>query len=85
MFVIPQDFSETGTDNLYVIVEYTITYTSGVSATVPNRVYKQLKKKFEPGKAYMINLTLGLPIEFDATVTDWERDTQIDCTEPWDR
>lgn len=33
----------------------------------------------------MINLTLGLPIEFDATVTDWERDTPIDCTEPWDR
>lgn len=85
LFVIPQDFSETGTDNLYVIVEYTITYTSGVSATVPNRVYKQLKKKFEPGKAYMINLTLGLPIEFDATVTDWEQDTPIDCTEPWDR
>lgn len=85
LFVIPQDFSETGTDNLYVIVEYTITYTSGVPATVPNRVYKQLKQKFEPGKAYMINLTLGLPIEFDATVTDWERDTPIDCTEPWDR
>lgn len=74
LFVIPQDFSETGTDNLYVIVEYTITYTSGVSATVPNRVYKQLKKKFEPGKAYMINLTLGRPIEFDADVTDWTTD-----------
>lgn len=74
LFVIPQDFSETGTDNLYVIVEYTITYTSGVSATVPNRVYKQLKKKFEPGKAYMINLTIGRPIEFDADVTDWTTD-----------
>lgn len=74
LFVIPQDFSETGTDNLYVIVEYTITYTSGVSATVPNRVYKQLKKKFEQGKAYMINLTIGRPIEFDADVTDWTTD-----------
>ena len=85
LFVIPQDFSGAGTDNLYVIVEYTITYTSGVSATVTNRVYKQLKQKFEPGKAYMINLTLGLPIEFDADVTTWDIDTPIDCTEPWDR
>lgn len=85
LFVIPQDFSGAGTDNLYVIVEYTITYTSGVPATVTNRVYKQLKQKFEPGKAYMINLTLGLPIEFDAEVTTWEIDTPIDCTEPWDR
>lgn len=85
MFVIPQDFSDAGTDNLYVIVEYTITYTSGVPATVTNRVYKQLKQKFEPGKAYMINLTLGLPIEFDADVTTWDIDTPIDCTEPWDR
>lgn len=85
LFVIPQDFSDAGTDNLYVIVEYTITYTSGVPATVTNRVYKQLKQKFEPGKAYMINLTLGLPIEFDADVTTWDIDTPIDCTEPWDR
>lgn len=85
LFVIPQDFSGAGTDNLYVIVEYTITYTSGVPATVTNRVYKQLKQKFEPGKAYMINLTLGLPIEFDADVTTWDIDTPIDCTEPWDR
>lgn len=85
LFVIPQDFSDAGTDNLYVIVEYTISYTSGVPATVTNRVYKQLKQKFEPGKAYMINLTLGLPIEFDADVTTWDIDTPIDCTEPWDR
>lgn len=85
LFVIPQDFSDAGTDKLYVIVEYTITYTSGVSATVTNRVYKQLKQKFEPGKAYMINLTLGLPIEFDADVTTWDIDTPINCTEPWDR
>lgn len=85
LFVIPQDFSDAGTGKLYVIVEYTITYTSGVPATVTNRVYKQLKQKFEPGKAYMINLTLGLPIEFDAEVTTWDIDTPIDCTEPWDR
>ena len=85
LFVIPQDFSEAGTDNLYVIVEYTITYTSGVPATVTNRVYKQLKQKFEPGKAYMLNLTLGLPIEFDAEVTPWGEDNSIEVTEHWDR
>lgn len=84
LFVIPQKF-KTGTDKLYVIVTYTITYKNDTQNPITNTVYKQLSNNFEPGKAYMINLTLGLPIEFDATVTDWERDTPIDCTEPWDR
>lgn len=84
LFVIPQKF-KTGTDKLYVIVTYTITYKNDTQNPITNTVYKQLSNDFEPGKAYMINLTLGLPIEFDASVTDWERDTPIDCTEPWDR
>lgn len=84
LFVIPQKF-KTGADKLYVIVTYTITYKNDTQNPITNTVYKQLSNDFEPGKAYMINLTLGLPIEFDATVTDWERDTPIDCTEPWDR
>lgn len=84
LFVIPQKF-KTGTDKLYVIVTYTITYKNDTQNPITNTVYKQLSNNFEPGKAYMINLTLGLPIEFDATVTDWELDTPIDCTEPWDR
>lgn len=84
LFVIPQKF-KTGTDKLYVIVEYDITYKSGTKATITNKVYKQLSNDFEPGKAYMINLTLGLPIEFDADVTTWVDDNSIDCTEPWDR
>lgn len=84
LFVIPQKF-KTGTDKLYVIVTYTITYKNDTQNPITNTVYKQLSNDFEPGKAYMINLTLGLPIEFDATVTDWEPDTPIDCTEPWDR
>ena len=83
LFVIPQNF-ETGADKLYVIVEYTIQYT-GVAESITNTVYKKLTADFKPGKAYMINLTLGLPIEFDAAVTEWGRDTSIDCTEPWDR
>ena len=84
LFVIPQKF-KTGTDKLYVIVTYTITYTNDPTNTITNTVYKQLSNDFEPGKAYMINLTLGLPIEFDADVTTWGMDTPIDCTEPWDR
>lgn len=66
LFVIPQDFS--GADELYVYVEYTIDY-GGETGSVKNTVYKQIKKKFEQGKAYMLNLTLGRPIEFDVDVT----------------
>lgn len=84
MFVIPQKF-KTGTDKLYVIVTYTITYTNDPTNSITNTVYKQLSNDFEPGKAYMINLTLGLPIEFDADVTTWGVDNPIDCTEPWDK
>lgn len=84
LFVIPQKF-KTGTDELYVIVTYTITYTNDPTNSITNTVYKKLSNDFEPGKAYMINLTLGLPIEFDADVTTWGVDTPIDCTEPWDR
>lgn len=77
LFVIPQNFSEAGTDNLYVIVEYTISS----QATITNTVYKQLTKNFEQGKAYMINLTIGLtPIEFDAEVTPWGNDDSSDIT-----
>ena len=71
LFVIPQNFS-TGTDKLYVIVDYTINYNTGVSSTMETNVYKQLKQEFKQGKAYTINLTIGLtPIDFDAEVTPW--------------
>lgn len=90
LFVIPQDFSENiGTvavpkenpDKLYVIVEYDVTYksVSGTpTTTITNKVYKKLPIKFEQGRAYMLNLTIGLPIEFDidvdtfSGVEDWE-------------
>ena len=73
LFVIPQDFSkdkiegQPDPDELYVIVEYTITYKDGKEQT--NKVYKQIKRYFLQGKAYNLNLTLGLPIEFDVDVT----------------
>lgn len=71
LFVIPQDFSQktTSADALYVVVEYTINYSD--QTTMKTKVYKQLDKEFEQGKAYTINLTLGLtPIEFDVTTVE---------------
>ena len=85
LFVIPQDFSQTtpGADELYVIVEYTI--QTGSTATMTSKVYQKLGKKFDQGKAYTINLTIGLtPIEFDAAVTPWDTtngDINIDSWE----
>ena len=82
LFVIPQDFSQSKTeghqdvDELYVIVQYTIKYKNNDKTQI-NTVYKQLKQKFEQGKAYMLNLTIGLPIEFDAEVTPWGNDIVI--------
>ena len=74
LFVIPQDF--TGTNKLYVVVDYTITYNTGAEATMTNQVSKSLPYNFKQGKAYMINLTVGLtPIEFDAEVTPWTDET----------
>lgn len=75
LFVIPQNFSNKNANNdqLYVIVEYTISYKDGVKATIKNKVCKQLTNNFLQGKAYTINLTIGLtPIEFNAEVTGWD-------------
>lgn len=74
LFVIPQNFSNKNANNdqLYVIVEYTISYKDGVKATIKNKVCKQLTNNFLKGKAYTINLTIGLtPIEFNADVEAW--------------
>lgn len=76
LFVIPQDFSGTTTDQLYVVVEYTV--KTGESE-ITNKVSKKITKDFKQGKAYMINLTIGLtPIEFDATVNSWGLDNNED-------
>lgn len=82
LFVIPQDFSSTA-DKLYVIVEYEINYKSGTPSTISNKVYKQITPKFLQGKAYMLNLTIGRPIEFDVDLTEgvgvegWGTDEEI--------
>ena len=97
MFVIPQDFSLTteNADKLYVIVEYDVTYTS-THTTITNKVYKKLPIDLMQGKAYMLNLTIGLPIEFDVDVTGgvdagvdgWGTDEGINIgsnDNPWER
>lgn len=79
LFVIPQDFSATATDKLYVIVDYTINYNTGVQ--MKNTVRQKLEKDFEQGKAYKINLSIGLtPIDFDADVTPWADGGKEDIT-----
>ena len=72
LFVIPQNFSKTTSDKLYVVVDYIITYSD--KTTMETKVYKQLEQDFEQGKAYTINLTIGLtPIDFNVdVVTDWD-------------
>ena len=89
LFVIPQAFSKDKTtenpnvDELYIIVQYTITYANGGGEQI-NTVYKRIKKDFKQGKAYMLNLTIGLPIEFDVDLTegvgvdDWGKEDGID-------
>lgn len=79
LFVIPQDF--TGADELFVVVDYTITYNTGVQKIMKNTVHQQLKQNFKQGKAYMINLTVGLtPIQFNAEVAEWGTGDDKDIT-----
>lgn len=105
LFVIPQNFSKNiGTEEhpvenpnkLYVIVEYEVTYKSGTQTSITNKVYKQITTNFLQGTAYKLNLTLGLPIEFDVDVTGgidagvegWGTDEEINIgsndNNPWD-
>lgn len=81
LFVIPQDFSST--NNLYVVVEYTVKTTDNSnSIKITNTVSEKISKKFLQGKAYMINLIIGLtPIEFEAKVSDWTNGDSIDDIE----
>ena len=84
LFVIPQNFSKTeeNADALYVIVEYTIKYED--KKTMTNKVSSQLKLNFEQGKAYTLNLTLGLtPIEFDVTTVEGWTDTNQGDIKSW--
>lgn len=76
LFVIPQDFSATQANNLSVVVVYTV--KTGETKELMNKVSKQITTNFKQGKAYMINLIIGLtPIEFEATVENWTNGENI--------
>lgn len=84
LFVIPQDFSqETENPNkLFVVVEYTV--KTGATEEVMSKVSKQITKNFLQGKAYLINLSLGLtPIEFDVTTVEGWTDTNQGEINAW--
>lgn len=75
LFVIPQDFSAAA-NSLSVVVDYTV-QTDGTEA-LKNEVTKPITANFLQGKAYMINLKIGLtPIEFEATVENWTNGENI--------
>lgn len=79
LFVIPQNFNGT-TNHLYVVVEYTVKTTDNIEIT--NKVFQEITKDFKQGKAYMINLIIGLtPIEFEAEVSPWPGAESIDGIE----
>lgn len=82
LFVIPQDFSGTE-NNLYVVVEYTVKTTDNSNIIeIKNKVSQKITKDFLQGKAYMINLKIGLtPIEFNAEVSPWPNAEDIDGIE----
>lgn len=84
LFVIPQNFSQktTSADALYVVVEYTISYSD--QTTMKTKVYQKLEKNFVQGMAYTLNLTLGLtPIEFDVTTVEGWTDTNQGEINSW--
>ena len=76
LMIIPQDFTTTP---FYVYIDYTVTTTdnsvSSNSSTINNRIIKEAKINFESGKAYSINLCLGMTsVKLDATVSEWGTD-----------
>lgn len=76
LFVIPQNFSAQE-NKLYVVVEYRV--KTGETAELQNKVSKPISTNFLQGKAYKINLLIGLtPIEFEATVDLWPNAEEID-------
>lgn len=91
IMIIPQDLSSTG---FYIYVDYTVTTTDNENvantSVVNNKIMSvnPLQINFESGKAYTINLLLGMTsVKFTATYTDWktgehEVDLPINTTTP---
>lgn len=69
MFIIPQDFTDGSDNELWVYLDYTVNYVgnSGEAEHVNYKVYRQLKQKFEAGKAYIVVMDIGKKDESTTT------------------
>ena len=80
IMIIPQDFTNEFTDGYKVYIEYDVVTTgdnalgSSDASTVTNRILSDLAltTDFESGKAYTLNIYLGMTsVKFDVVVEDW--------------
>lgn len=87
IFIIPQDFTTEGNDNLYCYIKYTVTYKSVKEKEGENNgkhvtyeTYTQIKQNFEAGKAYIIKIDIGKdnngatdfkPITLSSEIENW--------------
>jgi len=84
MMIIPQDFS---TGGLYVWIKYRV-ITEDAKLTdskseITNQICKQVAINFEQGKAYTLNLVLGLTeVKLDATVDEWDEQDPVQIDLP---
>ena len=74
MMIIPQDFS---TGGLYVWVDYTVTTTDakldGGKSVIENKISQAVPVGFLQGKAYTLNLVLGMTsVKVEAAIDPWE-------------
>ena len=93
LMVIPQDFSASSetysTQKLYVCIEYTVKTTDPNredelnNSEIKNIITTEAPINFESGKAYSINLCLGMTsVKLEATVAEWqEKNEEVNLPE----
>lgn len=80
LMLIPQDFSAAGSE-FYVHIDYTVVTTdnalTGGNSTINNKVKKAVPLKLEQGKAYTLNLVLGMnSVDVSAEIDEWDTATE---------
>ena len=79
LFILPQNLSSTGFN---VFVEYEVVTTDPAdgnpdSNTITNRINNTAKINFESGKAYTLNLVLGMTsVKLNVDIKDWQEQTE---------
>lgn len=84
LMVIPQNFAA---DQLYVYVQYKVTTTDGKDATnsseITNYISTPVAIDFQAGKAYTLNLVLGLTeVKIEAGVDVWDEQAGTEVNLP---